>query len=112
MRIVVYYWLLRSVYNNTCSHIRALVSFARELMKSWHPLFSLFSLSLERGLNRSPFWAKKQGKRKGKKKEKSIANDDNEEEDEDELQKKQKSRTLSLPPLSRCCCCSRFSSSR
>jgi len=43
--------------------IRALVSCACVMNEILAPSFSLS----ERGLNRSPFWAKKQGKRKGKK---------------------------------------------
>ena len=47
--------------------IRALVSCACVMNEILAPSFSLS----ERGLNRSPFWAKKQGKRKGKKKRKN-----------------------------------------
>jgi len=76
----------------------------------------LFSLSLSKGDLIVPlFLVKKQGKRKGKKKEKSSRATltfkkrirMNGEKKENSL------RTLSSPPLlSRCCCCSRFSSSR
>ena len=87
-------------------------AFLARVMKSWHPLFSLFSLLVSKGDLIVPlFGQKNKANGKEKKKKKSIANDD-EDKDEDELQKKQKSHTLSLPPLSRCCCCSRFSSSR
>ena len=87
--------------------IRALVSCACVMNEIWHPL----SLSLKGDLIVPLFGQKNKANGKEKKKKKSIANDD-EDKDEDELQKKQKSHTLSLPPLSRCCCCSRFSSSR
>ena len=72
---------------------------------------SLFSRVSKGDLIVPLFGQKNKANGKEKKKKKSIANDD-EDKDEDELQKKQKSHTLSLPPLSRCCCCSRFSSSR